>query len=61
MTTTPAETFHDASLTVVEFARRWREGSATMTEVENVDTLLLGLRRLLCDHKHEKARAANAG
>lgn len=46
---TPAETFHDASLTIVEFARRWREGKASPSEVEDADVLLLGIRRLLAD------------
>jgi pyruvate/2-oxoglutarate dehydrogenase complex dihydrolipoamide acyltransferase (E2) component len=53
MTTTPEQTFHDASLTIVEFARRWREGKASPSELEDTDVLLLGLRRLLADHKAE--------
>lgn len=60
MNTTPEQTFHDASLTIVEFARRWREGRASQGEVEDADTLLLGLRRLLADHKHEKAHVRTA-
>jgi hypothetical protein len=51
----PEETFHDASLTIVEFARRWREGKASLSELEDTDVLLLGLRRLLSD-----ARAVQA-
>lgn len=53
MTTPSEQTFHDASLTVVEFARRWREGKAGLPEVEDADVLLPGLRRLLSDHKAE--------
>lgn len=46
---THEETFHDASLTVVEFAQRWQEGKASLSEMEYTDVLLLGLRRLLAD------------
>lgn len=53
MTTPPEQTFHDASLTIVEFAQRWREGKASLSEVEDAEVLLLGLRRLLSDHKAE--------
>ena len=46
---TPAETFHEASLSIGDFAQRWRDGSVTVLEVENADVLLVGLRRLLAD------------
>ena len=46
---TPAETFRDGSLSIVEFARRWQDGGASQSEVEDADVLLLGLRRLLAD------------
>lgn len=61
MTTPPEQTFHEATLSIVEFARRWREGRASQTELEDADVLLLGLRRLLADHKYEKAHAVNVG
>lgn len=51
---TPEETFHDASTTIVEFGQRWQEGKASLSEMEDADVLLLGLRRLLAD-----ARAAS--
>lgn len=46
---TGAETFHDASLSIAEFGQRWREGNASLSEMEDADVLLLGLRRLLAD------------
>jgi hypothetical protein len=49
MTTPPEQTFHEAIAAVAEFARRWREGKASLSEVEDADVLLLGLRRLLAD------------
>jgi hypothetical protein len=55
------ETFHHASQGIAEFARRWREGKATLQEIESADIQLLGLRRLIADHKNEKAHAANVG
>ncbi len=47
--TPPAQTFHEAALAIVEFGRRWQEGSASQSEAEDADVLLLGLRRLLAD------------
>lgn len=55
------ETFQHASLGIVEFARRWREGKASQQEIEDADVQLVGLRRLIADYKHEKAHAANVG
>ncbi len=46
---TPVETFHNASLSIVEFARRWQKASVSQSEVKDADVLLLGLRRLLAD------------
>ena len=54
MTTPPEQTFQEASQTIVEFARRWQDGKASQTEMEDVDILLLGLRRLLADHRAEQ-------
>jgi len=55
MTTPPEQTFHEASLSIVETARRWREGKASQTELEDADVLLLGLRRLLADARTTQA------
>lgn len=46
---TPAETFQDAARSIDDFARRWCDGSATLSEIEEADILLLGMRRLLAD------------
>lgn len=52
---TPAETFHDASVSVSDFTQRWRNRLATLSEIEDVD-VLLGMRRLLT----EKMQAVEA-
>lgn len=54
MTATLQQTFEEATASVAEFARRWREGTATQSEMDDTDILLLGLRRLLADHKAEQ-------
>lgn len=59
MNATPIETtFVDGAQCVVEFARRWQEGNASPSEVEDIDALLLGLRRLLADAKTMQALQA---
>ena len=50
---TPAETFRDAARTVDDFAQRWRDGSVTVSEVENADVLLLGMRRMIAERLHD--------
>jgi hypothetical protein len=55
MTTPTEQTFHEATLSIIEFARRWREGKASQTELEDADILLLGLRRLLADARTVQA------
>jgi hypothetical protein len=49
--TTLQQTFEEAAASIADFARRWREGKASQSELENADILLLGLRRLLADYK----------
>lgn len=60
-TETLPQTFATAAECVQGFAERFRDGKASISEIEDADIMLLGLRRLLADYKHEKARAANAG
>lgn len=54
MTAPLQQTFEEAAASIADFARRWREGKASQSEVENADVLLLGLRRLLADHRAEQ-------
>ncbi len=44
---TPAETFHNASASIGDFTTRLCDGTATLSEIEDADILLLGMRRLL--------------
>ncbi len=44
---TPAETFRDASASIGDFAQRWRDGTATLSEIDDADIQLLSMRRLL--------------
>ena len=52
----PAETFRDAAASIGDFAQSWRDGTATLSEIEDADTQLLGMRRLL----DEKMQALEA-
>ena len=44
---TPADTFRNASESIGDFAQRLCDGTAGMSEIEDADILLLGMRRLL--------------
>lgn len=46
---TPAETFHEAARSIDDFAQRWRDGTAMLSEIEDADIQLLGMRRLLAE------------